>query len=127
MSKIREKESLECGRMHIWALKTQKWALAPGHNWLTSLTWHRYISNYRPQNLGPPLNQILDPHLWTMSSLHGIVALHDLHWNFLFSHQMISKQDIVLNHVFSDMKVISKFGPVTKNMHHWFCQIEPIR
>ena len=24
MSKIREKESLECGRMHIWALKTQK-------------------------------------------------------------------------------------------------------
>ena len=24
MSKIREKESLECGRMYIWALKTQK-------------------------------------------------------------------------------------------------------
>ena len=24
MSKIREKESLECGRMHIWALKIQK-------------------------------------------------------------------------------------------------------
>ena len=24
MSKIREKESLECGRMHIWALRTQK-------------------------------------------------------------------------------------------------------
>ena len=24
MTKIREKESLECGRMHIWALKTQK-------------------------------------------------------------------------------------------------------
>ena len=36
-----------------------------------------------------------------MPSLCGMVALHDLHWNFLFSHQMICKQYIILNHVFS--------------------------
>ena len=29
-----------------------------------------------------------------------MVALHDLPWDFLFSHQMICKQYIVLNHVF---------------------------
>ena len=29
-----------------------------------------------------------------------MVALHDLCWNFLFSHQMICKQHIILNHVF---------------------------
>ena len=35
-----------------------------------------------------------------MSSLRGMVALHDLCWNPLFSCQMICKQYIVLNHVF---------------------------
>ena len=35
-----------------------------------------------------------------MSSLCEMIALHDLCWNFLFSHQMICKQHIVLNHVF---------------------------
>ena len=29
-----------------------------------------------------------------------MVALHDLHWNFLFSDQMICKQHIILNHMF---------------------------
>ena len=29
-----------------------------------------------------------------------MVALHDLHWNFLCSRQMICKQYIILNHVF---------------------------
>ena len=29
-----------------------------------------------------------------------MVALHDLCWNFLFSHQMICKQHIILNHKF---------------------------
>ena len=26
-------------------------------------TPHRYVGNFRPQKLGPPLDQILDPHL----------------------------------------------------------------
>ena len=29
-----------------------------------------------------------------------MAALHDLHWDFLFSHQMICKQHIILNCVF---------------------------
>ena len=29
-----------------------------------------------------------------------MAALHDLHWDFLFSHQMVCKQHIVLNHMF---------------------------
>ena len=29
-----------------------------------------------------------------------MAALHDLRWDFLFSHQMICKQHIILNHVF---------------------------
>ena len=37
--KLQKKESLECWRMHIWALKTQKlkWALDPSHTLLTLL------------------------------------------------------------------------------------------
>ena len=34
-----------------------------------------------------------------MSSLHRMVALHDLCWDFLFSHQMICKQYIILTHM----------------------------
>ena len=69
MSKIREKESLECGKMHILALKTQKlpgplsrpWTLVANcllrsHD-SASLCWQLW-----PKNLGPP-DQILDPHL----------------------------------------------------------------
>ena len=54
MSRIREKESLESGKMHIWALKTQK---VPGP--LRALTPAATFS------LGSwdPLDQILDPHL----------------------------------------------------------------
>ena len=37
-----------------------------------------------------------------MFFLCGMVALHDLHWNFIFSSQMICKQYIVLNHMFSN-------------------------
>ena len=33
-----------------------------------------------------------------------MVALHDLHWNFLFSCQMICKQHIILNHMFFQYK-----------------------
>ena len=29
-----------------------------------------------------------------------MAALHNLHWDFLFSRQMIFKQHIILNHVF---------------------------
>ena len=32
-----------------------------------------------------------------------MVALHDLNWNFLFSHQMIGQQYIILNHMFSNL------------------------
>ena len=34
----------------------------------------RYVGNFRPQKLAPPLDQILDPHLKT-------VALIDVHYN----------------------------------------------
>ena len=59
-----------------------------------------------------------------------MVVLHNLHWNFLFSHQMICKQYIVLNHVFflyeSNLKpitvlsVLSMFShvPVEFRPHH---------
>ena len=29
----------------------------------------RYVSNFRPQHLGPPLDQILDPHLHPVGTL----------------------------------------------------------
>ena len=58
MSKMREKESLECVRMHIWALKTQK---LPGPRQqiacFTRTTPLRYVGNFRPQKLGPPLTK----------------------------------------------------------------------
>ena len=70
MSKIREKESLECRRMHIRALKAQKlpgplsgpWT--PTTNcWLRShdsASLHWQLSASEP---GAPPDQILDPHL----------------------------------------------------------------
>ena len=64
MSKIREKEFLECGRMLIWALKIQK---LPGPQLpiarFTCMTPLHFIGNLWPQHLGPPLDQILNPHL----------------------------------------------------------------
>ena len=70
MSKIREKESLECGRMHIWALKTQKLPGPLSGPWTPPQIAHfahatllHYVSNFRPQDLGSPLDQILDLHL----------------------------------------------------------------
>ena len=50
---------------------------------------------------------------WTTSSPCGMAALHDLHWDFLFSHQMICKQRIVLNHVF--LQYESNLETVTYN------------
>ena len=50
-----------------------------------------------------------------------MVALHDLYWNFLFSHQMICKQDIILNHMFfqyeSNLKPIT-YSPFWLNIFH---------
>ena len=40
-----------------------------------------------------------------------MAALHDLRWDFLFSHQMICKQHIVLNHMFFQYE--SNLEPVT--------------
>ena len=61
MSKIREKESLECGRMHIWALKTQKLPEPLSRPWtppqiarFARATPLCYVGNFRPQHLGPP-------------------------------------------------------------------------
>ena len=42
------------------ASRAHKRALDPSRRLLTLL---RYISNFQPQKLGPPLDQILDPHL----------------------------------------------------------------
>ena len=52
-----------------------------------------------------------------------MVALHDLHWNFLFSCQMICKQHIILNHMFFQYE--SNLEPVTwmsykDNVNHLF-------
>ena len=55
MSKIREKESLECGRMHIWALKTQNLPGPLSGPWTPAANCSlRYVCNFRPQHLGPP-------------------------------------------------------------------------
>ena len=78
MSKIREKESLECGRMHIWALKAQKLP-GPQIARFAHTTLLHYIGNFQPQNLGSPLYQILDPHL------------QGIHW---FEFPLNSKQNL---------------------------------
>ena len=47
------------------ASRALKRALDPGRRMLASLARLRfgYVGNFRPQKLGPPLDQILDPHL----------------------------------------------------------------
>ena len=70
MSKMREKESLECVRLHIWALKTQKLPGPSSGPWTPaadcslrspdSALLRRQLS---ASEAGPPLDQILDPHL----------------------------------------------------------------
>ena len=81
MSKIREKESLECGRMHIWALKTQKlpgtlsgpWTLAANcslrSRYSTSVRWQ--LSASGPG--APPVTKswIRTCHFPRFSSLSG--------------------------------------------------------
>ena len=70
MSKMREKESLECVRMHIWALKNQKLLGPLSGPWTPaaycSLRSHDSASLRRQLSAaeaGAPLDQILDPHL----------------------------------------------------------------
>ena len=75
MSKIREKESLECGRMHISALKTQKLPGPLSGPWTPaancslrlrdSTSLCQQLSASAPE--APPLDQILDPHLEYLS------------------------------------------------------------
>ena len=74
MSKMREKESLECVRMHIWALKTQKLPGPLSGPWTpaTDCSLHSRDSallrqQFSASEAGPPLDQILDPHLGVMS------------------------------------------------------------
>ena len=71
MSKIREKEYLECVRMHIWASRTQKLPGPLSGPWTPaaecSLHSHDSASLRRQLSASeagaPPLDQILDPHL----------------------------------------------------------------
>ena len=70
MSKIREKESLEYVRMHIWASKTQKLPGPLSGPWTPAAecSLHsRDSASLRRQlsasEAGPPLDPILDPHL----------------------------------------------------------------
>ena len=60
--KMREKESLECRRMHIGALKTQKLPGPLSGPWTPAIkgSLHQQLSALEA---GPPLDQILDPHL----------------------------------------------------------------
>ena len=45
------------------ASRALKRALDPGRRMLALATPLRYVGNFRPQKLSPPLDQILDPHL----------------------------------------------------------------
>ena len=70
LSEMREKEPLECRRMHIWALKTQKLPGPLSGPWIPaakgslrshdSALLHRQLS---ASEAGAPLDKILDPHL----------------------------------------------------------------
>ena len=59
------------------ASRALKRALDPSRRMLTSLaaTPLRYVGNFRPQKLGPPLDQILDPHLLYTSICSECVRL----------------------------------------------------
>ena len=50
---------------NLKASRALKRALDPGRKLLAfaHATPLRYVGNFRPQHLGPPLDQILDPHL----------------------------------------------------------------
>ena len=83
MSKIREKESLECVRMHIWASKTQKlpgplsgpWTLAAECS-LHSCDSASLCRQLSASEAGPPpLDQILDPHLENVSLFNNSALL----------------------------------------------------
>ena len=71
MSKIREKESLECVRMHIWAPKTQKLPGPLSRPWTPAAECSlrsrdsAMSATFGLRSWGPPLDQILDPHLHT--------------------------------------------------------------
>ena len=69
--KIREKESLECRRMHIWASKTQKLPEPLSGPWtpaaegsLGSRNSASLCRQFSSSEAAPSLDQILDPHLF---------------------------------------------------------------
>ena len=83
MSKMREKESLECVRMYIWALKTQKLPGPLSGPWTPAAdcSLHSRDSASLRQQLsaseaGAPLDQILDPHLQSDHHFNSILDLH---------------------------------------------------
>ena len=65
LSKMREKESLECGRMHIWALKTQKllgslsgpWTLATNGSLHSHDSTLQYQQSPASKAKAPPLTK----------------------------------------------------------------------
>ena len=133
MSKIREKESLECGRMHIWALKTQKLPGPLSGPWTPTTNCSlRYIGNFQPQHLGPPLDQILDPHL--ILQLHKSAVLTDfVHFCVLFTYVSDITQIFTMNrfyalfilqikhsHVYISLVFVWLVGPVEKFCLNWF-------
>ena len=74
MSKIREKESLECGRMHIWALKAQRLPGPLSRPWTPAADSSLHSCNSTPLHwqlsaleAGTPFDQILD------LRLHGLL------------------------------------------------------
>ena len=73
LSKMREKEPLECRRIHIWALKTQKLPEPLSGPWTPAakglLHLHDSASLRRQLSVseaGAPLDKILDPRLVLM-------------------------------------------------------------
>ena len=65
--KNQRNEPLECGRMHIWALKIQKLPGPLSGPWTPATDWslhsHDSASLCRQLSVSESLYQILDPHL----------------------------------------------------------------
>ena len=122
MSKIREQESLECGRMHIWALKTQK---LPGPTTDCSLCscelWFTMSVTFSLRSWPPPLDQILDPHLVgqfsscfsqnptvsrkrSFSHISFDLTTHLQHFDI--RPKMMTKREIWISHEFCHRKIL---------------------
>ena len=105
LSKMREKEPLECRRRHIWALKTQKLPGPLSGPWTPaakgSLCSHDSASLRRQllaSEAGAPPDKILDPHLICQDShLFSTIKLYV--WNWKLKSRIESVKPIDWTHL----------------------------